>query len=334
MFAAGTGTEAEMMAAAGTGTGGEETPDDTVADAALMELDASEEDKELVAVAVVAVLAASRETAQQDDTELDAALALSAALSAEADDAALEQALQSSTEYTDATPAPSPESAEAGVYIPFETPKSRLSNAPAVAASSTQSMTAAGTGIGAGVLAAGGAGAAVGGVAFVAAAPIAAASIGFGTPVTSPNNTEHTRTIHNTTVHAIIHVRMSGINVRTYRFGWDHCWQHGRRHDGSCRGGDPVVGSGSRAAERWCCGYEHFNYSRHGCAGFGGRRGHVVSGCRRGGGGLWGQILLCETESCRTQRRRWRRWEKWRRRRQRGLRRSCVRRWWRRWRAC
>jgi len=321
MSAAGTGTEAEEMAAAGTGTGGEETPDDTVADAALMELDASEEYKEL---------AASRKTAQQDDTELDAALALSAALSAEADDAALEQALQSSTEDTDATPAPSPESAEAGVDIPFETPKSLLSNAPAVAASSTPSMTAAGTGIGAGVLAAGGAGAAVGGVTFVAAAPIAAASIGFGTPVTSPNNTEHTRTIHNTTMHATIHARMFGINVRTYRFGWDHCWQHGCRHDGSCRGGDPVVGSGSRAAERWCCGYEHFNYSRHGCAVFGGRRGHVVSGCRRRGG----QILLCETESCRGQRRRWRRWKKWRRRRQRGLRRSCVRRWWRRWRAC
>ena len=111
----------------------DEVEDLTDADAALTELAANaEEDKELAAV-----LAASRKTAQHDDTELDAALALSAALSAEADDAALVQALQSSTECADATPAP--ESTEAGVDIPFETPKSLLADAPAVAASSTPS---------------------------------------------------------------------------------------------------------------------------------------------------------------------------------------------------
>jgi len=105
------------------------------ADVARTELAAhATEDEELEAV-----LAASRNSTQQGDAALEAALALSMELIAQADDAALAQALESSTKEAD-TYSPSPECTEAGVDIPFETPKSLLGDAPAVVACSTPSL--------------------------------------------------------------------------------------------------------------------------------------------------------------------------------------------------
>ena len=107
------------------------------ADAALTELAAhATEDEELETV-----LAASRHSTQQGDAALEAALVLSMELIAQADDAALAQALESSTKEAD-TYTPSPECAEAGVDIPFETPKSLLGDAPAVVACSASSANA------------------------------------------------------------------------------------------------------------------------------------------------------------------------------------------------
>jgi len=88
-----------------------------------------------------AVLAASRHSTQQGDAALVAALVLSMELIAQADDAALVQALESSTKEV-ATYNPSPECADAGVNIPFETPKSLLGDAHAVAACSAPSAVA------------------------------------------------------------------------------------------------------------------------------------------------------------------------------------------------
>jgi len=79
----------------------------------------------------------------EPDTELEAALALSAQLAADTDSAALEEGLTLSQAFVDtaATPANTDESAEAGVDIPFTTPSTLVDDT----SSSSASSAAAGT---------------------------------------------------------------------------------------------------------------------------------------------------------------------------------------------
>ena len=75
--------------------------------------------------------------AKQDEADLEAALKLSSEMSAATDDAALKQALQLSEQdidIRDKRVCDSDEEASAGMDIPFETPKSLLSDTPAPSA--------------------------------------------------------------------------------------------------------------------------------------------------------------------------------------------------------